>query len=88
MFPKVYEKCRDLLVKNNAVIDKGRASISEKESKMLASEIIPMDEILKRAEGEKYQVKLKKMPKGISQVRIYPAQIDFLIENVAKDDAD
>ena len=23
-----------------------------------------------------------------SQVRIYPAQIDFLIENVAKDDAD
>ena len=45
-------------------------------------------EALRKLEGEKYQVKLKKMPKGISQVRIYPAQIDFLIENVAKDDAD
>ena len=56
VFPKVYEKCRDLLVKNKAVIIKGRASISEKESKLLASEIIPMDEILKRAAGEKYQV--------------------------------
>ena len=45
-------------------------------------------EELRKLEGEKYQVKLKKQPKGVSQVRFYPAQIDFLIENVTKDDAD
>lgn len=45
-------------------------------------------EELRKLEGEKYQVKLKKLPKNVSQVRIYPSQIDFLIENVTKDDAD
>ena len=45
-------------------------------------------EELRKLDGEKYQVKLKKMPQGVSQVRIYPSQIDFLIENVTKDDAD
>lgn len=45
-------------------------------------------EELRKLDGEKYQVKLKKQPKGVSQVRFYPAQIDFLIENVTKDDAD
>lgn len=45
-------------------------------------------EELRKLEGEKYQVKLKKQPQGVSQVRIYPSQIDFLIENVTKDEAD
>ena len=45
-------------------------------------------EELRKLEGEKYQVKLKKMPNGVSQVRIYPAQVDFLIENVSKDGAE
>lgn len=45
-------------------------------------------EELSKLDGEKYQVKLKKQPNGVSQVRVYPAQIDFLIENVTKDDAD
>lgn len=37
------------------------------------------DELL-RLGSEKYTVRLKKMPAGISQVRIIPSQVDFLIE--------
>lgn len=33
--------------------------------------------------SDKYTVKLKSVPKGVSQVRIVPAQVDFLIEQVS-----
>lgn len=48
--------------------------------------LVSYEELRKLEDGEKYQVKLKKQPQGISQVRIYPAQIDFLIENISQDD--
>ncbi|MCR4765565.1 MAG: YbbR-like domain-containing protein [Bacteroidaceae bacterium] len=42
-------------------------------------------EELRKLEGDKYEVKLKKVPDGVSKVRLYPSQIDFLIENVTHD---
>ena len=33
--------------------------------------------------SDKYTVKLKNMPKGVSHVRFNPEQVDFLIEQVA-----
>lgn len=33
--------------------------------------------------SEKYTVKLKKLPKGVSQIRFNPSQVDFLIEQVS-----
>lgn len=35
--------------------------------------------------SDKYTVKLKSVPKGVSQVRIAPEQVDFLIEQVSSD---
>lgn len=35
--------------------------------------------------SDKYTVKLKSVPKGVSQVRIIPEQVDFLIEQISSD---
>ena len=35
--------------------------------------------------SDKYTVKLKNVPEGVSQVRFNPEQVDFLIEQVASD---
>lgn len=40
-------------------------------------------EDLQENAGNKYHLKLKKQPKGISHVRISPADVDYLIEHVA-----
>ena len=49
--------------------------------------LVSYEELVKLG-NEKYQVKLKKMPKDISQVRINPAQVDFLIEKASLNDSD
>ena len=33
--------------------------------------------------GQKYPLTLKSIPSGVSNVRIYPQQVEFLLENVA-----
>ncbi len=38
---------------------------------------------LMRLGSDKYTVKLKKVPEGVSQIRCYPSQVDFLIEQVS-----
>lgn len=49
--------------------------------------LVTYEELMKLGD-EKYQVKLKKVPDGVSQIRIYPQQVDFLIENVNKNDSE
>lgn len=45
---------------------------------------VPYEELLKLG-SDKYTVKLKAYPEGINQIRIAPAQVDFLIEQVSTD---
>lgn len=44
-FPKTYEKYRGLIEKGKSIIVKGRAQVSERDSKLIASEIYSLDEI-------------------------------------------
>ena len=43
-------------------------------------------EELLRLGSDKYTVKLKNVPKGVSYVRFNPEQVDFLIEQVSPND--
>ena len=43
---------------------------------------VPYDELLQLG-FDKYTVRLNACPKGITQVRILPEQVDFLIEQVS-----
>lgn len=45
---------------------------------------VSYEELLKLG-SDKYTVKLKSIPKGVSQIRIVPEQVDFLIEQVSSD---
>lgn len=45
-------------------------------------------EELLRLGSDKYTVKIKNLPKGVSQVRFNPEQVDFLIEQVSPDYGD
>lgn len=51
VFARTYAKCRQYLTENNAIFVKGRAQISEKESKILAEEVIPMSKMAEEAEA-------------------------------------
>ena len=51
IFPRVFERCRYKLEENKAVIVEGRAQVSEKESKLIASDIYTMEEIAKKSEA-------------------------------------
>lgn len=46
---------------------------------------VSYEELLKLG-SDKYTVKLKSVPPGISQIRIVPEQVDFLIEQVSSDE--
>ena len=52
VFPQAYEKYRSLLEVNNAVIIKGRAQVSEDESKMIASDIYSMESFVQKGNAE------------------------------------
>ena len=43
---------------------------------------------LLRNPGPKYRLHLKSLPPGVSNVRISPQEVDYLIENVASDDSE
>lgn len=43
---------------------------------------VPYEELLKQG-ADKYTLKLKSMPRGVSHVRITPEQVDFLIEQIS-----
>ena len=49
--------------------------------------LVSYEELVKLG-SEKYTVKIKKMPQGISQIRINPSQVDFLIEQVSNHESD
>ncbi|MBQ6230559.1 MAG: DNA polymerase III subunit alpha [Eubacterium sp.] len=46
VFPKTFEKCRRMIYAGSKVLIKGRAQVSEDEGKLIASEIISLDEAL------------------------------------------
>ena len=52
VFPQAYEKYRSLLEVNNAVIIKGRAQVSEDESKLIASDIYSMESFVQKGNAE------------------------------------
>ena len=56
VFPNAYERFRTLLEENAPIIIKGRAQVSETESKLIASEIISMTEMVEKNKAEKMQV--------------------------------
>ena len=56
VFPKVYEKYRRLLTENQAIIVKGRSQVSERDSKILASEIYSLTDKINQKEAEKKEV--------------------------------
>lgn len=56
VFPRVFEKYRQLLVENQAVLVKGRTQVSERDSKFLASDIYSLTERIKQKEAEKKEV--------------------------------
>ncbi len=56
VFPKTYEQYRDIIEENAAVIIRGRASINDTESKLMASEIIPMSKMAMDMDAEKTQL--------------------------------
>ena len=45
---------------------------------------VSYEELLKLG-TDKYTVKLKSLPRGVSHVRIHPEQVDFLIEQLSSD---
>ena len=47
LFPRDYQKYRDVLVADTPLYVKGRASVSEESGKLVAEEIIPMDQVPK-----------------------------------------
>ena len=56
VFPKVYEKYRKFIEKNEAVIIKGRAQVSDRDSKLIASDIYSIDDIQARNDAEKHEL--------------------------------
>lgn len=56
VFPQTYEKYRDLLELNNAVVIKGKAQVNENECKLLSEEIYPLSDYIKRAEAKNKQL--------------------------------
>ena len=52
VFPQAYEKYRSLLEVNNAVIIKGRAQVSDDESKLIASDIYSMESFVQKGNAE------------------------------------
>ena len=52
VFPQAYERYRSLLEVNNAVIIKGRAQVSDDESKLIASDIYSMESFVQKGNAE------------------------------------
>ena len=52
VFPQAYERYRSFLEVNNAVIIKGRAQVSDDESKLIASEIYSMESFVQKGNAE------------------------------------
>ena len=56
VFPKDYNRYRDLLLKDSKVLIKGNASVSETEAKLILSELYTIDELKKDLDAEKKEV--------------------------------
>ncbi len=52
VFPRVFEKYRNMLTENNAILVSGRAQVSEREAKILASDICSLQEASEKIEAE------------------------------------
>ena len=78
VFPKVYDSCRMLLEKNKGIIVRGRASISEEEGKLLASEIKTFDSEMQKLEDEKKQLWI--LLPNMEELHNARAQLDAILK--------
>ncbi len=78
VFPKVYDNCRMLLEKNKGIIVRGRASISEEEGKLLASEIKTFDSEMQKLEDEKKQLWI--LLPNMEELHNARAQLDAILK--------
>ena len=56
IFPKVYNRLHNYLVKNTPVLLSGRASISEEEGKIICDDIVLLDSLKKKEEALKKEI--------------------------------
>ena len=56
VFPKVYNRLHNYLVKNTPVLVSGRASISEEEGKIICDDIVLLDSLKKKDEALKKEI--------------------------------
>lgn len=81
LFPRDYQKYREVLVEDAALYVKGRASVSEESGKLVAEEIIPMDQIPKEVwiQVENIEVFQEKQSKLFEIIRQYPGNQGLVV---------
>ena len=79
VFPRDFERCRDKLLVDNRVFIKGRASIGEKENKLLLSELMTFEDA---ANGMEFAGRNTWTPKNKPEVKQSTKQLWVLFEDV------
>ena len=69
----------------SAISVTSRATASKSTIPSLEGILIEAYEELLLLGSDKYKVKLGHVPEGVTQVRIHPEQVDFLIEQIPSD---
>lgn len=81
VFPRDFERCRDKLLVDNRVFIKGRASIGEKENKLLLSELMTFEDA---ANGMEFAGRNTWTPKNKPEVKQSTKQLWVLFEDVTE----
>ena len=86
LFPRDYQKYRDFLVEDTALYVKGRASVSEESGKLVAEEIIPMDQVPKEVwiQVENVSVFQEKQQALYDIIRQYPGEQGLVVYSRAE----
>lgn len=81
LFPRDYQKYRDVLVADTPLYVKGRASVSEESGKLVAEEIIPMDQVPKEVwiQVENVGVFQAKRQALYDIIRQYPGERNLVV---------
>ena len=81
LFPRDYQKYREVLVEDTALYVRGRASVSEESGKLVAEEIIPMDQVPKEVwiQVENIEVFQQKQPALFEIIRQYPGNQGLVV---------
>ncbi len=81
VFPKDYQRYKDILIKDTPIYVKGRASVSEESGKLIAQSIIPMDSLSKEIwiQVENIDEFKEKHPKLQELIRRNPGKEEVMI---------